>query len=198
MIIQIKGTSGAGKSTLVRKFMEQWGKKPIPGYIEGRRQPLYYNLISLGSKNVIVLGHYEAPTGGCDNIKSLDDIFELVEDFHRLGCHVIFEGLMITNDRNRIEALSVKYPGAVKLLCLNTPLEECKRSIEQRRLDAYNAKIAAGKNPAPLKPANHKNTEAKYNQFQRTLEICKSRKNLTVLEVDREQALIKLLQWTKN
>lgn len=195
MIIQIKGTSGAGKTTLVKRFMQSVNSFGFTeGYIEGRRQPLYYTLNQDNGKSIVILGHYEAPTGGCDNIKSIDQIFELVEDFHKLGCHVIFERLMITNDRNRIEALSNKYPGAVKLLCLNTPLEECKRSIEQRRLDAYNAK----KNPPPLKPANHKNTEAKYNQFQRTLEICKARKSLTVLEVDRDQALIKILQWTKE
>jgi ABC-type phosphate transport system ATPase subunit len=185
-IIQIKGTSGSGKTTLVQKFMHSF-KDYRPIYVEGRRQPLYY---LMKNDNIAVLGHYECGTGGCDNIKDINTIFNLIEQLHSEGRDVIFEGLMITNDRERIYELHRRLPGLVHVIALNTSLTDCKYSIRQRK----NKKALLTGKPAPLE-IDFSNTEAKYRSFLITVGILQFR-SMQVHVLERDEALGKLFQLT--
>lgn len=130
MIIQIRGTSGSGKTWVMRQVMNQLGPWK-PQYTEGRRKPLYYSNV-LG---VAVLGHYEATCGGCDNIGSAAQVYQLIQRLtgnHRV---ILCEGLLLSEDVKWTSQLD-----DVRVIYLVTPIEKCIELIKQRRANAGNAK----------------------------------------------------------
>jgi len=135
MIINIRGTSGSGKSTLARRVMEQYTgcrsriKRP------GRRQPFGY-ILARGPQNppgkaLIVIGHYESPCGGCDTIKTYDEVFQAVRDAHDAGYDVLFEGLLLSTDKNHMTKLAQEYEHLI--VGLDVPVDECLRCVNERR-----------------------------------------------------------------
>lgn len=162
MIINIRGTSGSGKSTLVRKIVARYDKR-LPVKVEGRKQPIgyIYQVIDQSSGRIIgkplaVIGHYETDCGGCDTITSMDEIYQRVRTAHDAGMDVLYEGLLISADANRVIALHTDgYPLVV--IALNTELELCIESVNLRRKNAAEVK---GK---PYKgDVNPKNTCSKF------------------------------------
>lgn len=160
MIINIRGTSGSGKTTLVRTVMSWYAHKQ-PVFISGRKQPIYYKLwlAQAGDTtftcqpDLIVLGHYESACGGCDTIASTDMMFNLVMEAQQLAQHVLFEGLLISADVNRVTELHQVYGNeGLEVMAIELPLEQCIASVNKRRW----AKD-------PTKPTvNPKNTESKW------------------------------------
>lgn len=146
-IIQIAGTSGSGKSTTVRRVLAQ-ATEQVPEFEEGRARPISYRIALPGvTSPLFLLGHYEAPTGGCDTIHDVAKICRLVEEKSRVG-HVLFEGLFAMNHtRGPLLARALGVENFV-LVRLNTPLEICFNRIDQRR-------AAEGKGPLE----SRKNTE---------------------------------------
>ncbi len=139
MIINIRGTSGSGKSTVMRKVMEHCGPWTA-AYQEGRKQPLYYR--STGDwKNLVVLGHYESPCGGCDTIGSARQVFELIQRFNDEmygvdeNATILCEGLLLSEDTKWFSQLP-----DLRVYYLVTSLETCLAQIKQRRLAAGNIK----------------------------------------------------------
>lgn len=143
MIIQIRGTSGSGKTTVMRRIMDSlgfWNGQ----FVEGRKKPLYY--CNDDNPRLIVLGHYEATCGGCDNIGSAAKVFETihrvcptVEDVTR--SIVLCEGLLLSEDTK----WSLQLPD-LRVCFLTTDLDRCLKQVEGRRR-------AAG-NTDPLDPEN--------------------------------------------
>ena len=165
MIINIRGTSGSGKSTLVRTVMSWYGHK-VPIYIKGRKQPIYYKLWlvpdSAGSSapDLVVLGHYEATCGGCDTISSTDLMFDLVMEAQMLATHVIFEGLLISADVNRVAELHQTYGAeGLEVMAIDLPLADCLASVNGRRWAKDPTKEAV----------NPKNTESKWKGVQQSM-----------------------------
>ena len=157
MIINVRGTSGSGKSTLVRRVMERFNyKKPVK--VDGRKQPYYYELTMLpfDPRPLFVLGHYETACGGVDTLKSMDEIDALVRKLQPLG-NVLYEGLLISSEYQRVTKLGRDFPGRVHVVMLETPLEKCVEQINQRRVARGNEK-----------PVNPKNTISK---FKSTLSV---------------------------
>lgn len=153
MIINIRGTSGSGKSTIIRSLMEYYTCEKI--FEHGRKQPMYY-LCSNNSTpyipKVVILGHYETPCGGCDTIQKMDDIYALVRLHAGLGRDVVYEGLLISAEVNRCEALHTEHHYPLRVVHLDIPLQECVDSVNKRRW---------AKNPD--KPGvNPKNTKSKW------------------------------------
>lgn len=153
MIIQVRGTSGSGKSTVVRTVMDRLGGKGrwVPVMTSGRKKPLYYTASdSETGRNIVVLGHYESPCGGCDNIGSAAQVYDVLEHTFLSGdrrptpTDVLMEGLLLSED--------VKWSSQIpdlRVLFLVTPLDECLRRIRGRREAAGNTK--------PLNEANTTN-----------------------------------------
>ncbi len=131
MIITLKGCSGSGKSTIVRKVMGLYDEK-LPQFIDGRKRPIGYVCRKKGVKDLFVVGHYETACGGCDTISKADYTFELIREKHTQGMNVLFEGLLLTADYNRTAALHTDDID-VRAVVMNTPLDVCLASINERR-----------------------------------------------------------------
>jgi len=140
MIIQVRGTSGSGKSTLVRRVMEMYGGVRLKIKREKRRQPFAYLLTRkteapstvAAGRQLVVLGHYESPCGGCDTIKTYDEIFAAVREADSQGYDVLFEGLLMSTDKTHIAKLAGEYPDHL-IVGLDVPIDECLASINKRR-----------------------------------------------------------------
>lgn len=161
MIINLRGTGGAGKSHLVRRIMELYDKRDAK-FIEGRKRPIGYvcsrskvDMETVGPP-LYVPGHYETPTGGCDTIQLIDDVYAFVNLAAKNGHDVLFEGIMIGDDVRRCVELHRDYK--VMVIALNTPLEECLKGIQQRR-------DARGDD----KPLNPKNTISRADRLKRSM-----------------------------
>lgn len=144
-IINLRGTSGSGKTTLVKRLGANHARKvarfhgwptsneALSAAAEGRKQPLYYRWTLSNGSRLAVLGHYEVACGGCDTLTAkfgLDGIYELVDHFHSLGDHVLYEGLVVTSDFKRV--LERKDNG-INVIELDTSMEDCVAGIQSRR-----------------------------------------------------------------
>lgn len=128
-IISVRGTSGSGKTHLVRAV---WGKFKTaePTFREGRKRPIFYALKRPGRKRPLyVLGSYETVCGGCDTIKTADEVFELIEQLSPLG-DVMYEGLLLSGEVRRSLTLPQKTAHHV---FINLPLEKCLSQVNSRR-----------------------------------------------------------------
>lgn len=145
MIVTLRGTSGSGKSTLARRIMEHYPYGE-PAWTAKRRNPLYYELkrvspatCSQQGRTLRVLGHYATPAGGGDTLDGLDQISGLVQDGHDWGHDVLYEGLVVSSDFLRVEAMH-RADLPVAVVGLATSLEECIDSVRTRRAAAGNEK----------------------------------------------------------
>jgi len=118
---------------------------------KGRKQPWGYILSHPTAGQLIVIGHYESPCGGCDTIKTYDEVFQAVRDAHDAGCNVLFEGLLLSTDRNHIAKLMGEYKDHL-VVGLAVPVEECLRCVNERR---------RARNP-DAEPVNPKGTTSKH------------------------------------
>ena len=188
MIIQIAGTSGSGKTHVVRQLMAMSTKDTSTHFIEGRASPIGYGMFIPGlRKGIHIVGSYDAASGGCDSIKHVPTIFDLVKKAHSEGRHVVFEGLFTMN-LTRGPALVDGFPGEVVVILLTTPMATCFASIDARRAD---------KGLEGLPPERHKNTKGHYirarNYTARMREA-----GARVKRVSREEALPCLLELLEN
>lgn len=161
MIINIRGTSGSGKSTLVRNVMSLYGQR-LKIKQEARKQPIGYVLNKMAEGTctwgnpLALVGHYETDCGGCDTIANMDEIYGKVREAHLAGMDVLYEGLLISADANRVVALHADgLP--VRVIALNTPLELCLSSVNHRRRN--NAMVKGREYKGDVNP---KNTTSKF------------------------------------
>jgi len=140
MIYNIRGTSGSGKTFLVRKLVQHYNGEEIhdeAGKIFGYRLP----------QNLYVLGRYDDAIkgGGVDNItgalhkrflahggsgNSMDAVEQQVRKWAQMGCHVLFEGIIVTSVWGRWVQLAADEQ--VHFLFLDTPLEVCYQRVLER------------------------------------------------------------------
>lgn len=149
MIIQVRGTSGSGKSWVVRQVMASLGRW-YASHVPGRRRPLYY--LTNACPGLVIPGHYETPTGGCDTIGSARQVYDLITSLWggRGGrcVRVLCEGLLLSEDTKWTLQL-VEDGWDVRCLFLNTPLNICLSNVNARR--------AAAGNHQPVDPHNTTN-----------------------------------------
>lgn len=172
MIFTIKGTSGSGKTSLVRNIMDLYDSKSRY-MIPNRKQPLGYicSRSNGQGKSLAVIGHYETACGGCDTINKVEHIFQLVKESRQQGFNVLYEGLLVAADVVRTAEIAKLWPEEMHVIALNTPLEVCLDSINDRRLENWKrkAEIATQLNkpvPANPGPVNPKNTISKFKGVQ--------------------------------
>jgi hypothetical protein len=131
MIVNIRGTSGSGKTTIVRRIMELCGPPAPLGGTE--RRPYGYLLAGPGA-DLYVVGSYENVCGGCDGIKTQDEVCERVRGASAQG-DVLFEGLLISHLFSRYASLARELsPTPFIFAFLDTPLEVCLQRVQDRRL----------------------------------------------------------------
>jgi hypothetical protein len=161
-VINIRGTGGSGKSTLVRRVMELYASH---AYIPetGRRQPIA-SLHTRGHNDraLFVPGHYNTACGGCDTIKTPDQVYSLVNDAVDRGVDVLYEGIMVMDDTRRAIELHQRLENQnaihgftqprhrLHVVYLTTPIEVCLAGINERRWERMG--------PEKYKPVNPKNT----------------------------------------
>jgi hypothetical protein len=148
----------------------------VPQFVEKRKQPLYYHHVDF---DLVVLGHYGSPCGGCDTIGSARAVYELIQ---QIDAKVILcEGLLLSEDTLWSSQLA-----NLRVLFLTTPIQQCLTWIGDRRIAAGNVK--------PLNPNNTVN---------RVATIERARQKLVKLGVPCRRASAKqapeiVLKWVKE
>lgn len=147
MIINIRGTSGSGKTTVVKDAMQFFTPK-VEVNIPKRRNPLgyWFGEVVDGKRKMAIPGHYATACGGCDTLSGYDEIFNLVRLGGEGAQHVLFEGLLVSEESKRTLALHERFPSQVLVIELTTSQDECLASVQARR--------EARGNDKPLNPAN--------------------------------------------
>lgn len=172
-VLNVRGTHGSGKSTVVRRIKDLY-QTISPTILPGRGRPFGYNCQGANYEPVYIPGHYETPTGGCDTISSIEDIFGSVLTAAEAGISVLFEGIVAQHSATRLFELNSKHP--VTVIVLKTTLELCIESVIGRR-----------KERGQDGPFNPRNVE---KEFKSVLSSTKRLKEngIKVLELDREEA----------
>lgn len=177
-VVNLRGTGGSGKSTVVRRVMERYrgsSAEVVPERAEGRKQPTGYRVDYASGGALYVPGHYETACGGCDTIKTVDEVYALVSRAVSAGWDVLYEGIMVQDDVRRAVELDKRlrrcatcggsgFAGAgtgygdvcsncvngevpgLHVILLSTPVEECLAAIRARRAVAGNEKPLSEKN----------------------------------------------------
>ena len=140
VIINPRGTSGSGKTELVRRMLADygWGRggRVEPVRRQGRERPIAYRLRHPhGGRPLVVLGHYEATSGGCDTIRAadggMDEAFRLAGEYASSGHDVLLRACSSAASIVRSAALAKVHE--LHVLRLNTPLDRCIRNVIARQ-----------------------------------------------------------------
>jgi hypothetical protein len=132
VIINLRGTHGAGKTTIVRKVMALY---PIckPLYIDRRKRPIGY-LCRNKKKRLFVPGAYDnaSPTGGCDTIPVLNDIYKAIRKYAKKEYDVLYEGIVAQHSTpNVVRLTEMGYD--VSIVVIDIPLKKSIRGVKRRR-----------------------------------------------------------------
>jgi hypothetical protein len=160
MVVNLRGTGGAGKSYIVREMMRRCAAV-APEYVAERRRPIGYRCSAPAGRTLYVPGHYDTACGGCDTIKTPDEVYQLVEREAASGSDVLFEGIIVQDEWRRCAALAERFPVAV--IALEVPIEVCLASIQARR-DARG-------DGRPLNPTNTVNRARRLEATARKLAL---------------------------
>lgn len=146
-VLDIRGTHGSGKSTvpldLITKYaktVRKWVGKPLT--YEGKEQLLGYYIPEL---NLTIIGRYETACGGCDGIKTQEEIKVRVLTASA-NSHVLLEGILVAHTFGPWEEFSRPWGPNWKFLFLDTPLAECITRVNARRAMAGKGELADPKN----------------------------------------------------
>lgn len=134
-ILDIRGTHGSGKSWLVHKLLETYDHDDI----EGENGDLLGYLLT--AVDTAVIGRYEQTCGGCDGIRTADEIVQRVKDFSAHYRHVVLEGILVAHTFGRYHSLAMELADRdYRFLFLNTPMNVCISRVRARREQAGNPK----------------------------------------------------------
>lgn len=184
LVIQIAGTSGSGKSHLMRQFLAYLkdAKAEIDEqFIEGRAAPIGYCVFARGRNKLFIPGSYQVPTGGCDTISDIKQVYKLLDDHLKTGFDIVYEGLFCMN-QTRGPQLAARIGRDYHVLQLTTPLATCLKSINDRRAERGEGELV-----------NKSNT---VDNYRRATNFCAVMREAgaRVHKVSREEALDKLLE----
>lgn len=183
--VNIRGTGGSGKSTLVKRIMELYPAYQMPVIVPGRKRPERYILRQTpdAARALIIPGHYETACGGCDTIKTVDQVYDMVRSSLTGGDDVLYEGIMVQDDVTRAVALDKELKaqgGQLHVIRLTTKVEDCLAAIRDRR-------AARGEE----KPLNEKNTRQRYERVLRSCDRLRHA-GVAVEALDREAAFARV------
>lgn len=177
--VNIRGTNGSGKSTIVRHIMDAHraagGAVVHYGRASGRR-PLGYLLCGAPLvTDIFIPGHYETACGGCDTIKTVNEVYDLVNAHMAEGHNVLYEGIMVQDDVRRAAHLARQQQ--LHVVALDVPIDDCLAAIRTRR-------EARG----DVRPLNEDNTRNRARTLVRTMERLHAA-GVNTLSTDRDGAL---------
>lgn len=146
-VLDIRGTHGSGKTTVPLGLIAKYGKtvrlwQGAPLTYEGRSGILGYYIPEL---NLTIIGRYETACGGCDGIKTQEEIKARVTEAAKTG-HVLLEGILVAHTFGPWEEFSRPWGANWKFLFLDTPLAECIARVDARRAAAGKGPLADRKN----------------------------------------------------
>lgn len=132
-VLDIRGTNGAGKSHIVHRLLAEYSGQQVvkAGKVIGYWMP---------SISWSVLGTYENQCGGCDSIKTANEICDRARLFYGRYSNVILEGITVSHTYKRYNDLALEL-GNYRFLFLTTPLEICIHRVKQRRVAKGNLKV---------------------------------------------------------
>jgi len=145
LILNPRGTSGSGKTELVLRILAEYGwscdrSGKLNGveriYRVGRTHPFAYRVRHPGDgKPLVVVGHYQRTSGGCDTIRvedgGLPEVMRFAGDFASRGNDVLIEGLCLSSEVPLSAQLAEAH--GLYILLLSTPVEQCTRNLASRR-----------------------------------------------------------------
>lgn len=135
MIVCIRGTSGSGKSFIAKQFIDNHNGKPIEGNLQGKAKKtiVAYRCTDEKFGVLYVIGRYETSCGGCDGIREMDDVENLVRKYAQIG-HVLFEGLIVTSVTKRWVKISknIEKYGRFIWSPMTTDIKDCIRNVKKR------------------------------------------------------------------
>lgn len=143
LVLQITGTSGSGKSHLMRSFLD-YARKHLDVEevsIEGRSTPIGYLIRPSYKDPIFVPGAYTSPTGGCDTIRDVSQVYGVIKDQLERGRRLAYEGLFCMN-MTRGPQLAEELGKKFLVLQLTTPLATCMASINARRAERGAGELA--------------------------------------------------------
>lgn len=129
-VYDIRGTHGSGKSTIPHTILEKNFHETLMGLpltYPGRVGVLGYYVPDL---NLYIIGKYASQCGGCDAIKTQDEIKARV-DYYRAKGNVLLEGILVAHTFG--PWLDFSRGRNWRFCILNTPLDECIRRVNARR-----------------------------------------------------------------
>jgi hypothetical protein len=139
-----------------------------------------------GKQHMLVLGRYTTECGGCDTIKTQDEICLAVKEAARfISDHVLFEGALVSTIAARYLELADTFRGNFTFAILDTPLDVCLARVQERR--------ARRGDTRPLNPFR---TTEKFNATERFARVARE-KGYTVVTLDHTKALAQLLELFK-
>ena len=114
--------------------------------------------------------------GGCDTIKTQDEVCERVKRYAAKG-HVVFEGLLCGVILKRYVELSSQLPDPLVWAFMDTPLDLCLQRINARRLDK-----------GVTAPLNVTNSTYKHGETLRIANKALNEAHQTVIYLDHRRA----------
>lgn len=193
LIINLRGNSGSGKTFTTRAFMEKgtfhedWyfpDETPEDEALLGGKAKGYLRgyVGAWQKKPFAILGRYNNVCGGCDTIKTQEQIIWRVEDYVKSGYNIWLEGLILSTIYGSVGEYSEKFGDRWVFAYLQPPIEECIRRIQARRRAAGN-----------LKPLNEDNTRKRVATIERNKQIVLGH-GRRVVELDWRDPLPALLK----
>lgn len=145
LIINPRGAGGSGKTELVRRILAEYGwMRDSAGtsrgmdaiYRKGRSKPFACRLQHpCGKCPLVVIGHYETTSGGCDTIRVADgglhEIMRTAGELAINGHDVVIEGLQLSSEVEQSASLAVSHH--LHILLLSTSVECCVQNLITRR-----------------------------------------------------------------
>lgn len=181
--INLRGTSGSGKSYAVVKLIKALNGRPLRSAKDGKI--LGYEL----DDGVFVLGSYENECGGCDAIRTQDEVCRLVEKYTKRYRLVVFEGVIVGLIFQRYIDLSRRVGGIVWAY-IDTPYEMCLDRILMRRHARGDLSVLSDFG------SNSGHTKAKFDSLLRQRpKVIEAGENVVVLDHRRApEQLLSLVQ----
>ena len=137
MIIDIRGTHGSGKSSIPIALIKLHDAVPILGKpltYEGKVGILGYEI---GEYNLKILGRYETQCGGCDGIKTQDEIKARIKAWEGES-NLMLEGILVSHTFGPWNEFAEHRDWRFRFL--STDLQTCIARVNARR-------AASGKGP---------------------------------------------------
>lgn len=137
-IIKLHGCSGAGKTTLARDmflFADKVDEVEVEMGKSNALKPEAY-VLKLPNLNtpLAILGSYRNNCGGMDSYPSdAPSIIRLIDAYHTLGVHVLFEGLLLSTYYGAVGKWMEQFGDSSIYAFLDTPVITCLERVTHRR-----------------------------------------------------------------